>query len=64
GGFEPPTSCVSSKRSPPELRAFKGRISLRLFKYGFIVKKNGCFLWVIGAGFGTCIEDRGYALLQ
>lgn len=23
GGFEPPTSCASSKRSPPELRAYK-----------------------------------------
>ena len=25
-GFEPPTSCMSSKRSPPELRARKGNI--------------------------------------
>ena len=25
-GFEPPTSCMSSKRSPPELRARKENI--------------------------------------
>ena len=25
-GFEPPTSCMSSKRSPPELRAHKENI--------------------------------------
>ena len=32
-GFEPPTSCMSSKRSPPELRARSPKILYRGEKY-------------------------------
>ncbi len=41
GGFEPPTSCVSSKRSPPELRAYTGQNQVILFKVFQLVKKKG-----------------------
>ncbi len=44
GGFEPPTSCVSSKRSPPELRAYstaKAQKHLYVYSYRLLsVKVN------------------------
>ena len=47
GGFEPPTSCVSSKRSPPELRAytFAGRpINVYMVNpKGPVVSRPKCF---------------------
>ncbi len=39
GGFEPPTSCVSSKRSPPELRAYpQSKGKKRLYTYSYRVR--------------------------
>ena len=40
GGFEPPTSCASSKRSPPELRAYEKRLRVPLAKM-LVKRKRG-----------------------
>ena len=41
-GFEPPTSCMSSKRSPPELRAHNLKLLYRGPKYksNFVLSTN------------------------